>query len=117
MTSRNYFGKMNSIFGSVVPLAMFLPYLDGDNLMDQLPGCSPLDQSGADCGNLFLMVRGLRSLLKVPEKESISSKELQNLCINTMMVVFLLSYFSFLCLSDSWLDVLSFLLATQALIE
>ena len=23
MTSRNYFGKMNSILGSVVPLAMF----------------------------------------------------------------------------------------------
>ena len=25
MTSRSYFGKMNSTLGSVVPLAMFLP--------------------------------------------------------------------------------------------
>ena len=75
---------------------VFLSYLGGDNLMDQPPGCSPLDQSGAGCGNLFLMVRGLRSLLKVPEKESISSKELQNLCINAMMVVFILAYFFYL---------------------
>ena len=32
MTSRNYFGKMNSILGSVVPLAMFwsvVIYLSG----------------------------------------------------------------------------------------
>ena len=31
MTSTNYFGKMNSTFGSVVPLAMFLFIIGIDN--------------------------------------------------------------------------------------
>ena len=36
MTSRSYFGKMNSILGSVVPLAMFalILHCSGDNASD-----------------------------------------------------------------------------------
>ena len=38
MTSRSYFGKMNSILGSVVPLAMFNPLILDLQRMDPVTG-------------------------------------------------------------------------------
>ena len=36
MTSRSYFGKMNLILGSVVPLAMFLVYIECTKLREKM---------------------------------------------------------------------------------
>ena len=39
MTSRSYFGKMNSTLGSVVPLAMFVPSFEAQLAAVPLSAC------------------------------------------------------------------------------
>ena len=52
MTSRSYFGKMNSTLGSVVPLAMFcLNFLLHSWIHDIVHANDPIDNRKRDCNN------------------------------------------------------------------